>query len=394
MNRRRELLSLLVSITLVLSGWARGACCRAQDELQLKEWLSSASDYYEKREFYKAKEAIEMARRLYPDDPRVKELERKISEALGRGGAAGVGAGVSPAGGEHGAVVDESEENTLLEYYAKADSSALREELGRKLSGICVSKARRFVSEGKDEEAIVELRKAYLFDPSNHWAYYELFGLLRRKGRTEEALEYGERFLRLQSLGAVAAEVRRELVESYERLASAYASISRWDRAVSYLERAVKLADEPARKLRLLRDILSSYCTLCNFQHTRRQYAEASDTIIRLLAARRKYLEAAEEARRAGVEVRRDETVDKHVARILRVAPSVLWQGAMERRKHGALVEARKYLIALERNFPAYAARKNVKAAVAGIDAELVSPAGGGSSSAGESTTAAYVSDG
>lgn len=327
----------LVVILVVMVCVGSAPSVRAQSgEDEAEQYLETARSYQAQGNARMAEIYARKVLELVPGDPAATELLGLATAAGGDTEGTGIPA-VAPA----------EDESTLMERWRNAASDDVRRAAGASLSELWLERAQTLQKKRSPAPAVLlAVRKARAFNGDNPWAHYELFTVLAKLDRLEEAIPAARRFLELQGFGAIATEVRRKLQELQLEIGDRYARDSRWDRASKHYGAVLALdpprdLDEQARKKLGL-----AVMTLFHQLHGNGQYVEAAVYLEQLMAIR-----PADPEGRTAFDA-------EFTSKVRRYMPSVFLEAAKALRERGRYEPALAYLDRLRETGPSTEQRK------------------------------------
>lgn len=330
----------IVAVFVAMGILGGAAALRAQSgEDEAEQYLETARSYQAQGNVRMAEIYARKALELVPGDPAATEL-------LGQA-TAGPGPGTEAEGGVVSVTAPAEDEATLMERWRGATSDDVRRAAGASLSELWLERAQSLQKRRSAAPAVLlAIRKSRAFNGDNPWAHYELFTVLARLDRLEEAVPAARRFLELQGFGAIATEVRRKLQELQLEIGDRYARDSRWDRASKHYGAVLALdpprdLDEQARKKLGL-----AVMTLFHQLHGNGQYVEAAVYLEQLMAIR-----PADPEGRTAFDA-------EFTSKVRRYMPSVFLEAAKALRERGRYEPALAYLDRLGETGPSTEQRK------------------------------------
>ncbi len=324
--------TLAAGLFLAVPGY--GPAQGREEEIALP--IAEAREALARGDLAPARERLETVLALDPAHPEALELLRMLEEAAGGGaptrpaGWQGLGgdlpAGLSP---EEGLprVSPEVASELLAEDPEREDAAELRGIVAQKL----LEDGKSAEAAGKGAKAMVAFRKAAFMDPADPLIRYEYFQALFRRNRLPEALEQAEAFLRIQSQGALASEMRRQLMDVYTRLAERDMKESDWTGAVRHLAAVRSLGPEGGGFGDVDGRLAVCYYSLGAREAAQGRRAEACRAFSSLLSLR------------PGNDTGRDLFDRQYLDRLRSTALSGFWNQAKEDKAAGRLLEAFRY---------------------------------------------------
>ncbi len=302
----------------------------AQADPELEYWMREANQALQEKDSTKAYQALEQVLSIDPGNPTALSLKASLDP---QGGQLNVSQGMSASvlGTDPGVlgygVSPEQALELLREDPYRQDAEELKKVLGLDYG----KKAQALEAEGKKGAAMVAFRRALFFNPSDPMIHYEFFQALMKRGRLKEALGEGETFLELQSSGALASEMRRQLVEVHTRLGAKQMKANRWDVAIEHFQKVLRNKQGP-REFGEVEEKLA----VCYYTLGVRENANG-----RRLPACRAFSSLLELRPEAGVA---RETFDsQYFDKLSSSALSPLWNQGKKSKEEGRLIEAYRF---------------------------------------------------
>lgn len=293
----------------------------AAQDVELEHWIQAARAAYAQGELESARSLARQVLALDPANPQGLELERLLAaDPTPRPELPvdpGTGTGAAPE------IPFEDAVRMLQEDPSAADAPAWRAAIG----GHWFRQARAAEESGSRAKALAAYRRAVVFAPDDPLLRYSYFQLLFKVQRLDEALVQAGEFLGRQPTGALAKEMRRQLVEVLIRLATTKMSAGRWDQATSHLEKALELGPEGGTAMSV-RDSLAT----CYFALGRDAGQARRDLACRAYTAL--------VALRPGDEIARAEFDARWMEKLRTNALPVLWAEAKAAKAAGRLIDA------------------------------------------------------
>lgn len=318
-----------VMLLVLLALAAPGA--RAQEDSELSYWLENAKVALRQGDRGDALAYLERVLSEDPGNPEALALKARLGdpgvvEAAPSPDPEGLGeamAGVDPG------VTPELALELLRQEPYREDAPRLRRLLGAHYLKLAQAAERG----GPKGEGMVAFRRAAFFAGDDPLVRYEFFQALMRRERLEEALKEAEAFLALQSQGALAKEMDRQLLEVHTRLGEKQMKANRWDVAIRHLRKVVRKVPPEVRGFGEVEEKLAvCFYTLGVREAANGRGREACEAFSNLLELR----PAAGDG-----QARFDR---QYMGKLRRSALSPLWGQGKTGKEQGRLLEAHRYL--------------------------------------------------